>query len=271
MGGKCREGCKARVVASKAVESNNYIISWFTEKDNHMMSTLNKVHLVRSHRIVTESKKVFNRDLGASNISTNQQMSLLKVQVRGMKNIGCTSKDLYNWERQLHAKLIRHDAELLKEHFLAERKKNDGFYFKMKEDSYVRLANCFWQNATSRRSYGYYEDVVVFDTMYNTNRYSMVFAPLIGLNNHGQAIVSACSFSVNETEDSFIWLFEEFKKAMLGSALKMIITDQDTAIAKTIVQSLLTTFHRYCIWHIMNKFSEKLNSRYNIEELHNCI
>ncbi|CAL2230579.1 unnamed protein product [Prunus armeniaca] len=138
MGGKCREGCKKKVVASKAVESNKYIISWFPEKHNHMMSTQDKVHLLRRNHIVTKSKKVCNRDLGAANIATNQQMSLLEVQVRGMENIVCTNKDLYNWERELHAKLIGHDAELLKEHFLAKRKKNDGFYFKMMPDSYVR-------------------------------------------------------------------------------------------------------------------------------------
>ncbi|CAL8133132.1 unnamed protein product [Prunus armeniaca] len=58
---------------------------------------------------------------------------------------------------------------------------------------------------------------------------------------------------------------------MSGTAPKMIITDQDATMAKAIVQSLPTTYHMYCIWHIMNKFSKKLNSRYNTEELHNCI
>ncbi|KAK9904611.1 hypothetical protein M0R45_000573 [Rubus argutus] len=39
---------------------------------------------------------------------------------------------------------------------------------------------------------------------------------------------------------------------------KVIITDQDAAIAKAITQVLPLTLHRYCIWHIMFKFSDKL-------------
>ncbi|KAK2659395.1 hypothetical protein Ddye_005928, partial [Dipteronia dyeriana] len=39
----------------------------------------------------------------------------------------------------------------------------------------------------------------------------------------------------------------------------MIITDQDPAITKAISQALPNTFQRYCSWHILNKFLEKLN------------
>lgn len=38
----------------------------------------------------------------------------------------------------------------------------------------------------------------------------------------------------------------------------MIITDQDPAMAKAIAACFPNSVHRYCMWHIMNKFSEKL-------------
>ncbi|XP_062005917.1 protein FAR1-RELATED SEQUENCE 5-like [Rosa rugosa] len=45
-----------------------------------------------------------------------------------------------------------------------------------------------------------------------------------------------------------------------GSPPKMIITDQDPAMKIAIAQVLPNTFHRYCSWHILNKFSEKIGA-----------
>ncbi|KAK3219256.1 hypothetical protein Dsin_013226 [Dipteronia sinensis] len=54
-------------------------------------------------------------------------------------------------------------------------------------------------------------------------------------------------------------LFEQFKKIMHGSPPKMIITDQDPAMTKAISHSFPETFHRYCSWHILNKFSDHID------------
>ena len=89
-----------------------------------------------------------------------------------------------------------------------------------------RLKHCFWADPTSRRAYKFYGDVVVFDTTYNTNRYGMVFAPLVRVNNHGQTILFGCGSLCNETTKSFLWLFEQFKKAMPTGPP----TDQDLAM-----------------------------------------
>lgn len=104
----------------------------------------------------------------------------------------------------------------------------------------------------ARRAYKFYGDAVVFDTTYNTNRYGMIFAPLLGVNNHGQTIVFGCCFLNNETTESFVCLFEQFKKAMLAGPPKFFITDQDSTIGKAISQVFPGMFHRYCIWHILN-------------------
>ncbi|KAL2465993.1 Protein FAR1-RELATED SEQUENCE 5 [Abeliophyllum distichum] len=48
----------------------------------------------------------------------------------------------------------------------------------------------------------------------------------------------------------------------------MIITDQDAAIAKGISIVMPSTFHRFCIWHILNKFSEKINAMVYNKQYH---
>ncbi|CAL8167467.1 unnamed protein product [Prunus armeniaca] len=58
---------------------------------------------------------------------------------------------------------------------------------------------------------------------------------------------------------------------MMGEPLKMIITDQDAAMSKTIVVTLPTTFHRYCIWNILNKITEKPGIGECFSEMCKCI
>ncbi|KAI8568290.1 hypothetical protein RHMOL_Rhmol02G0186700 [Rhododendron molle] len=81
-----------------------------------------------------------------------------------------------------------------------------------------------------------------------------------GVNHHGQTTLFGCAFLNEETTESFEWLLKEWLKAMPGGPPKMIITDQDPAMTKAIGNVLPNTLHRYCIWHITKKFSEKLGA-----------
>ncbi|BBH06962.1 Protein kinase superfamily protein [Prunus dulcis] len=232
--GISRCNCKAKIVVVKTNGSKKYTISLFAEGHNHKMTPSERMHLLRSHRHISDSTKV----------------SIFEVQSGGMDKIGFIKKDIYNLECSVNGKLRNHDVELVTEYFMAEQKKNEAFYFKIEGDGMT--------DATSRRAYGFYGDVVVFDTTFNTNRYDLTFAPMLGVNNHGQTIVLACAFLSKETTESFVWMFEEFKKAMPGGEPKTIITDQDAAMAIAISIAFPTTFHRLCIWHITSKFSVKL-------------
>ncbi|XP_008228817.1 PREDICTED: protein FAR-RED IMPAIRED RESPONSE 1-like [Prunus mume] len=58
---------------------------------------------------------------------------------------------------------------------------------------------------------------------------------------------------------------------MPGKPPKMIITDQDAAMSKAIVVTLPTTFHRNCMWHILNKIREKPGIGECFSEMCKCI
>ncbi|KAI5350411.1 hypothetical protein L3X38_003302 [Prunus dulcis] len=141
----------------------------------------------------------------------------------------------------------------------------------MEVDLEGRMGNIFWSDARSRRAYGFFcGDAVVFDMTFNMNRYGMVFAPLLGVNIHQQTMLFGCAFITSETTDSFVWLFEEFKKAMPGEPPKIIITDQDVAMSKAILEmfereefiSLLCLFEllEQDETHCRYKVSERVNS-----------
>ncbi|KAL6193058.1 hypothetical protein ACLB2K_034143 [Fragaria x ananassa] len=235
----------ARIAVLQVGQSTMYRISNFVKEHNHLLSLPEEVHQLRSHRKMSEAKKILSQQLGLVNIPPHKQFSILEVQAGGIQNIGCTKTDLYNYARDLRREYKGHDAKMLNDYFHGEQSKDDSFVFKMETDDDDRLAHCFWTDSKSRRAYKFYGDAVVFDTTYNTNRYGMIFAPLLG-----------------------------FKKAMPAGPPKIIITDQDPAIGNAISQVFPGSFHRYCIWHIMNKFSEKIGASVHqdsLSELKKCV
>nr|XP_015877510.1 protein FAR1-RELATED SEQUENCE 5-like [Ziziphus jujuba var. spinosa] len=256
--GMTRENCKAKLAVVRS-KTGKFVITVFVEEHSHPLSTPRRVHLLRSHRSVSEAKKSLTLQFSAANVPTHQQISILEFEARGIENIGCTKKDIYNHEAKMRNELKGQDAELLKEYFLTEQEKDPCFFFKIDVNDDGKLKRCFWADSVSRRAYGCFGDVVVFDTTYNTNQYGMIFAPLVGVNNHGQTVLFACAFLSDEKTKSFVWLFELLKDSMPTNKPKMIITDQDPTMTKAIVQSLPNTFHRYCSWHILEKFSTYLN------------
>ncbi|XP_061993349.1 protein FAR1-RELATED SEQUENCE 5-like [Rosa rugosa] len=270
-------GCKARIAVVRK-ESGRYAISVFVEGHNHPLTSPPRVHLLRSHRRVSKVNTVLSQQLSLVNVQKHTQFEFFGVQAGGIENIGCTQRDLYNYGRTCREAKKGHDGDLLYMHFQNEKEKDSSFVYTIESDEENRVTRCFWADSISRRAYSFYGDVVIFDTTYNTNRYGMIFAPFTGVNNHGQTIIFACAFLNDETADSFVWLFKELLNAMPGNAPenapKMLITDQDPAMTKAISEALPQTFHRYCSWHILNKFSEKLDAikyRDYYQDFHSCI
>ncbi|XP_058217039.1 protein FAR1-RELATED SEQUENCE 5-like [Rhododendron vialii] len=272
--GLTREGCRAKLSVVKNRLGEGFVVKQFVEVHNHELTTPKKVHLLKSHRRVSDAQKSLSQQLSAANVPPCQQMSFFEVQAGGFENVGFTRRDLYNYGRDKKAFVGGHDANMLYEHFERKKAKNPGFMFTFERDDEDRMTHCFWADATSRKLYQYFGDVVVFDTTYNTNKYCLIFAPLLGVNHHGQTTLFGCAFLSDESSDSFEWLLKEFLKAMPGPPPKIIITDQDLAMTKAIACVLPTTFHRYCIWHIVSKFSEKIGAlayKQYYEEFKKCI
>ncbi|XP_059436803.1 protein FAR1-RELATED SEQUENCE 4-like [Corylus avellana] len=151
-------------------------------------------------------------------------------------------------------------AGVLYDYFTRMREMNDGFYAVMDLDDDSRLRNVFWADARSRAAYKYFWDVVTFDTTYLTNIYKMPFASFVEVNHHGQSILFGAGLLSGEDTATFVWLFETRLKCMNGQAPLAIITYQDKAMKSAIAKVFPRARHRFCLWHIMKKFPEKLGS-----------
>ena len=121
--GISRCNCTAKIVVVKTHGSKKYTISLFAEGHNHKMTPSGRMHLLRSHRRISDSTKVLTKQLGLVNIPINQKVSIFEVQSGGMDKIGFMKKDMYNLECSVNEKLRNHDVELVTEYFMAELKK----------------------------------------------------------------------------------------------------------------------------------------------------
>ncbi|KAF7140291.1 hypothetical protein RHSIM_Rhsim06G0088300 [Rhododendron simsii] len=93
-------------------------------------------------------------------------------------------------------------------------------------------------------------------------------------NEMRQTTLFGCGLLSDESNESFEWLFKEWLKAMPGGPPKMTITDQDPAMTKAFDKVLPIAHHRYCIWHIVSKFSEKISAlsyKDHYDEFKQCI
>jgi zinc finger SWIM domain-containing protein 3 len=107
--------------------------------------------------------------------------------------------------------------------------------------------------------YKCFGDAVSFDTTFQTNKFEMSFAPLLGTNYHKQTIIFGAALLFDETIPSFIWLFETFLIAMGGKHPSTIFTDQDAAMVGTIAYVFPNTSHCLCLWHIYLNVSKHLS------------
>ncbi|KAJ3676162.1 hypothetical protein LUZ60_003574 [Juncus effusus] len=270
-GGKCKSkgtnpkrprqqtktNCGARVNLLRDV-SGKWHMSSVILKHNHVFTPGNSKYY-ESHRVVNESVKrqlILNDKVG---IRTYKTYESLQIQAGGYENLTYLEKDLHNlMSRWRNSQNAEGDAMAMFNYFKRMTDDNSDFFYDMDLDENNRLRNVFWADARSRAACKEFGDVVTFDTTYLANTHVMPFAPFVGVNHHGQSVLLGCGLISHEDTESFCWLFKTWMKCMWGCALPAIITDQCMAMKNAIEIIFPNTRHRWCIWHIMKKKSEKL-------------
>ncbi|BBN67850.1 Far-red impaired responsive family protein, partial [Prunus dulcis] len=160
--GNVRENCKAKLTV--VYDGFNFVVQTFIEEHTHPLATPSRVHLLRSHRGVSDTKIKLVKKFSNVNIPLYQQFELLETQAGGHESVGFIERDLRNFERDEREKIKGHDAEMLYEYFKSEEDKDSDFFFKFETDNNNRMTRCFWVDSVARKAYTHFGDVVVFDT-----------------------------------------------------------------------------------------------------------
>ncbi|VFQ78664.1 unnamed protein product [Cuscuta campestris] len=234
-----------------------WIILSFEAKHNHAVVTPNKAHFVPTGQAVEES--------GQHVIELFKDHGIPIGKVATLFGKGRFSKpNCYNHMRDVRSKILEvGDAQGVLEYCESQVELDPRFFYRMQIDDEGKMSNFFCVDARSRMAYKIFGDVIVFDTTYRTNMYEMPLAPFTGVDNHKKNILFGCALVMDEQQDTFEWLFRTWLEAMEGKEPISIITDQDKAISNAIHVVFPSVRHRFCIWHILKKFQEKLPPAYN--------
>lgn len=118
----------------------------------------------------------YNSDQG---LSTTDNIELVLKMAGGYFKGTFTRKDARNhidkYKRTKLRALGGDDASLLADYFDKKKKCDDNFWYAYKHTNDCRLWNIFWADGRGRAAYKYYNDVVVMDATYLTNRYYFSF------------------------------------------------------------------------------------------------
>lgn len=245
-----RTNCKA-ILKAKLNDEGVYEVFEHNMDHNHILSRKEWSYMHRSERSISSEKAVVIEDLVSSGLKATDSFRYMVYDAGGEHIIGHTKKDHLNFVNKLKMEAIEGgDAQTLIDNLSQQSAEDVDFFYRVKLDDDGRLCNVFWRDSMMKEDYMIYGDVVVFDTTYRTNRYNLICAPFVGINNHWKNVMFGCAFISNEKTESFEWLFEVFKKSMGGQSPITLFTDQDKAIANGIEKAFPTTRHRLCIWHL---------------------
>ncbi|KAL4286948.1 protein FAR1-RELATED SEQUENCE 5-like [Arachis hypogaea] len=113
------------------------------------------------------------------------------------------------------------------------------------------LCDLFWSDGRSQYDYGVFGDVLAFDATYGRNKYNRPVVVFSRVNHHNQTCVFATDLVSCKSQESYVWVLDQFLECMGGVALKSVITDGDPAICIAIQRIFSTAHHQLCAWHLL--------------------
>ncbi|XP_072950976.1 protein FAR1-RELATED SEQUENCE 5-like [Typha angustifolia] len=239
-----REGCKAMMEVIR--DSNRWVVSKLEKAHNHHLGTCSRVGYLRARGFIETSDK--------ATIVASDAMTLLRQNAFGEGG----------------------DAQSLLDYFKKMQADSPAFFYAIQVDNNSCVTNAFWADAKARAAYRSFGDAVTFDTTYKKNKYMMPFVTFSGVNHHLQPVIFGCALLIDETEFSFIWLFETWLAAMGGRPPCSLVTDQNRAMTAAITKVFPNTCHRFCKWLILSRSKQKLAHVYSSHpslraELEKCV
>ncbi|KAF3616037.1 Protein FAR1-RELATED SEQUENCE 12 [Capsicum annuum] len=144
--------------------------------------------------------------------------------------------------------------------YFQARQAEDLRFFYAVEMHKGRAMSVLWADSRSRFACTQFGDVIVFDTTYRKGSCLVPLASFIGINHHRQPVLLGCALVVEDSEESFTWVFQAWPRAMSGRCPVYIVSDQDRAIQHSIAQVFPGTHHRFSPWQVVEKEQETIGA-----------
>lgn len=255
-----REGCKAMLEVIKK-DYDKWIVSKLVTEHTHDLAVApSKVHYIQSQSevVVLAKSGTVNHEKSAT-----PSKPLLGESFGGFNNLLSDDQDYRSDMKNVGQNAFGvEDTQNLLEYFKRMHAENQTFFYAFQVDKNNCLTHAFWADAKAKMAYYCFGDAVTFDTTFKKDKNMMPFVMFTSVNHHLQSVILGCSLITDETEASYVWLFENWLLAMCGRPPVSLITDYHEAMGAAISKVFPATRHRFCKWHILSKCKEKLANLY---------
>ncbi|XP_019199637.1 PREDICTED: protein FAR-RED IMPAIRED RESPONSE 1-like [Ipomoea nil] len=243
----------------KIVCDGRYKVHKFEERHTHCLCQESHKPFLKVNRKLEIAHQEFITNCEKANVGASKSYDIYAEIVGGPENVGAMQQDFKNYRRELLAYMKWGDVQMVISNYLEHKTDCADMYFEYEVNANDQLARVFWADGMARKNYGAFGDVVSFDSTYKTNRYHLVFVPFTGVDNHKRCVTFAATLIDKKDVESYSWVLKHLKNVM-GTAPPLIITDQDPAMKIAIASVFGDSRHRYYMWHIMTKVSEKVGA-----------
>ena len=113
---------------------------------------------------------------------------------------------------------------------------------------------------TQQDLYNRYNDVIIVNSTYNTNRFQMILCIITVVDNNYRTQIIACAIIEDETLDTYQWIFDSIFDTT-GIFLRIIFTDSDSSLIRSIKDIYPNAHHLLCIFHIDLNLQKKLKGK----------
>ncbi|XP_057775333.1 protein FAR1-RELATED SEQUENCE 5-like [Salvia miltiorrhiza] len=227
--------CKAFVRIKLNATGGLYEVVEHILEHNHPLTRPELSYMHRSNRAITDENAIVIEEMMSSGMRPTDVYRYMAQEAGDEDMIDYTKKDHLNFAHRLKILAIEGgDTQGLLNILENQSAEHEDFFYRVRLDEDRRLSHVFWRDSMMKDDFLIFGDVMVFDATYGTNKYNLICAPFVGLNNHKNNVMFGCAFLSNEKIDTFVWLFETFKKYMGGKSPISLFTDQDLAMSKAI-------------------------------------
>ncbi|XP_022738633.1 protein FAR1-RELATED SEQUENCE 12-like isoform X2 [Durio zibethinus] len=248
-----RTGCKAMVQITS--ENEKWMISHLVLEHNHNLEGSSQRYIgSRPHNSQTSEDHLTNRTIRKTAMvqKAGDSISAKFCNVDYSSYLGYQNVSSLNPE----------DAQGLINYLKQLQLDDPSFFYTLQVDAKSSLTNFFWRDGRSKLDYQYFGDVIVLDTTFRVGLQRMICAPFLGLNHHRQYVLLGCALLLDESKDSFRWLFGTLMAAMGGHQPKTILTTECQAMADAIKEVLPDTQHHLGMWYIQQTAAQHLSELY---------